>query len=230
MARDSSKQLGNVGVRMVACVTVIVVLVVFFAVNYLRLVSMEQDTHTAVEAACLQAAKDLSAIVIDGPIGRISLVDDLPVKRPYIPSRNIYSGVTPKSSPKAEEVRQIKSINTLMAEIRLRALIANQPEIVNTTMTYRANAELHLARNSINALKYRMVNTLANRMPVYDKNGREISIHNNVVTAYNNNQQKLGRIYCRLENLTFQLGTISSLHKSSIDTLQTRHPSSWKRL
>lgn len=224
MARGSSKQLGNVGVRMVACVTVIVVLVVFFAVNYLRLISMEQDTHTAVEAACLQAARDLAAIVVDGPMGRISLVDDLSVKRPYIPSRDIYSGATPKSSPKAEEVRQIKSINTLMAEIRLRALIANQPEIVNTTMTYRANADLHLARNSMNALKYRLVNTLANRMPVYDKNGREINIHKNVVNAYNSNQQKLGRIYCRLENLTYQLGTISSLHQSAINSLQTPRP------
>lgn len=224
MARGSSKQVGNVGVRMVACVTVIVVLVVFFAVNYVRLMSMEQDTHTAVEAACLQAAKDLAAVVVDGPLGRISLVDDLPVKRPYIPNRGVYSAATPTASPRAEEVRQIKSINTLLAEIRLRALIANQPEIVNTTMSYRVNADLHLARNSMNALRYRLVNTLANKMPVYDKTGKEIDVQNNAVNAYNKNQQKLGRIYCRLENLTYQLGTISSLHNSSIDTLQTPRP------
>ncbi len=224
MARDSSKQFGNVGVRMVACVTVIVLLVVFFAVNYVRLMSIERDTHTAVEAACLQAAIDLSSVVIDGPVGRLSLVDDLPVKRPYIPSRNTYSGATPKSSPKSEEVRQVKSVNTLLAEIRLRALIASQPEILNSTMTYRAGADLQLARNSINALRYRLINTLSNQMPVHDKLGREINIQRHLVNAYNNNQQKLGRIYCRLENLSFRLGTISSLQDSRMNSLQTPRP------
>lgn len=224
MARGSSKQFGNVGVRMVACVTVIVLLVVFFAVNYVRLMTIERDTHTAVEAACLQAAKDLSSVVIDGPVGRLSLVDDVPVKRPYIPSRNTYSDATPKASPKSEEVRQVKSVNTLLAEIRLRALIASQPEILNSTMSYRAAADLQLARSSISALRYRLINTLSNQMPVFDKQGQEVNIQRNVANAYSNNQQKLGRIYCRLENLSFRLGTINTLQDSTINTLSTPRP------
>jgi|GEM_PF-4074241 len=209
---------------MVACVTVIVLLVVIFAVNYVRMMSIERDTHTAVEAACLQAANDLSSVVIDGPIGRISLIDDASVKRPYIPSRDTYSGATIKPTPKSEEVRQVKSVNTLLAEIRLRALIASQPEIGNSTMTYRAGADLKLARETINALRYRLTNTLTNQMPVYDKAGLELNVQQDVFKAYSDNQQKLGRVYCRLENVVFRLGTLSNLQGRAVGTLPTPRP------
>lgn len=52
---------------MVAAVTVIGLLVIIFALLYMNMVRSGTEHKTAIEAAAIAAAKDISRIVIDSP-------------------------------------------------------------------------------------------------------------------------------------------------------------------
>ena len=70
---------GNTLVLIVA-VMAILIAILLFALGYTRLVGSNQEQKTAIEAASLAAAKEISRIVINDPnFGFISLSDAAPV-------------------------------------------------------------------------------------------------------------------------------------------------------
>lgn len=118
-----SRQSGNTLILMLVLIGFVVLAIALFTVNYTQLMLSNKEAKTAIDAAALQAALDLSRVVITHEkdntyFGNVALVDDL-----YTDDKGNLDSTK----------RPVLGINTIMATIRLDALIAN--ELKNTWKT-----------------------------------------------------------------------------------------------
>ncbi len=120
---------GNTLVLMIAFVSVVLLSVAVFVMFYIQGIGTHKQAQNAIDAAALQAAKDIGEIYIDtnegsyfGPVG---VSDNMP------PGNDTNK-------------RPIVGINTLMATIRLDALIAEQ--LGSSTMLVLAREDYEKAR------------------------------------------------------------------------------------
>jgi hypothetical protein len=169
--KSARSNCGNTLVLVV--ITIFALLVVaYLAINFAQLVGTHKEAQTAIDAASLAAAKDMSHIVIDDKdgchFGIVGLVDDLPRKK---------------------DNRPVIGINTLMATVRLDAIIANK--LGSSTMLVLAADDLQRAQADCLTLRKKIVRAF-NDMTFSDKDGNTISIIDDANRTYDENQVKLG--------------------------------------
>ena len=137
------------------------VLCLYFAVDLGVGITGARQSHSAIEAAALAAAQELSAVVIKDPyFGYISLSD-----RP--PTAEHLRGADGEPCP-------VTSINTLIASARLQMLIALALE--NELMQEMARRDLAQARRAAGELEKHLGEALSKncKNKYQDSNGREI--------------------------------------------------------
>ncbi|MBX9878705.1 MAG: hypothetical protein K2Y22_09625 [Candidatus Obscuribacterales bacterium] len=193
---SARKSLGNTLVLVIAALGVLVFLVAFFILNFQQLIGTHKQAQTAIDAAALQAAKDLGRVVItakDGcHFGVVGLVD---------------------GAPKNNDVnnRSQIGINTVLATIRLDALIAR--ELGNKTMAVLAAHDLELAKKDSVTLKNKIQSALS-AGSAEDVNGKTFNIRENAEVAYDANAVRLGKGQ-RMGDLDLRLGYVNSPQVSS---------------
>jgi hypothetical protein len=111
----------------------------FFTLNFVRLLGANQQQRTAIEAAALAAARDLSKIVVEDPnFGFISLSDAAPIHTATIAGDKYFLSV--------------QGINTLTATVRLDMIIANQfNDPIMQQLAQRDYTNLIIATNTLSA-------------------------------------------------------------------------------
>ncbi|MBA3856838.1 MAG: hypothetical protein C0507_08010 [Cyanobacteria bacterium PR.3.49] len=173
--RKKTRTRGNTLVLIVA-VMAILIAILLFALGYTRLVGSSQEQKTAIEAASLAAAKEISRIVINDPnFGFISLSDAAPVGKSTTAGDNYFMPVF--------------GINTLMGTIRLDLIIAESMN--NNTMKTLAKRDLtnlKLAKETLIAeLKQSLINSGASK----DADGQPVNPYTAAEQAYLQNQVRL---------------------------------------
>lgn len=161
-------QRGGTTALVVAFLGIAVLLIAFILLNFNQLTGTHKEAQTAIDAAALQAAKDMSSIVVDGPLGRIGLIDD--------------------AQPNTTNGYPVKGINTLLATVRLDALVAK--ELNNNTISYLVKNDLTLANNVRTQLRQRILNSAAGQGGAFNAKGEEVKILENAKEAYNNNPNR----------------------------------------
>lgn len=167
---------GNTLVLTLAVTAGVVVLLLLFALGYSRMLGTHAEQKTAIEAAALAAAKDISKIVIsDNNFGYISLSDAAPVGRGTISGDNFFVAVN--------------SINSLMGTIRLEMIMADA--INNSTMRALARRDLANLKTAKDALVTAINNSLSPGGHGTDFDGHQVTPYQSAEDAYKQNQVRM---------------------------------------
>jgi hypothetical protein len=182
------RAVGNTLILVIVGIGMVAVLLAYFAINFGQLMGAHKESQTAIDAAALQAAKDMSSVVVDGPLGRMAVTDD------------------PHSSANGHP---ILGVNTVYATLRLDALIANQ--LGNSTMLYLVKKDLISAKAAASLLKDKLVASANGGGGAYDKNGQAINIRDNALQAYKNNRLRRGfkQNEADAQNFSVKIGTLN---------------------
>jgi hypothetical protein len=104
---------GNMIALLAAITLGLVLVLLIFALRFTRFLGSNQEQRTAIEAAALAAANDISRITIDDPnFGMIALSDFAPVGFDTV-------AVDKQPTP-------VRGINTVLATVRVDMIIADQ--------------------------------------------------------------------------------------------------------
>lgn len=156
-------QTGNTLILTVVCV-VLLMAVGMIIFNFNQQLGTHKEAQTAVDAASLQAAKDMGRIVADGPIGRIALVDDSPGSNGY----------------------PVQSVNSVLGSLRLDALIAAR--LNNKTLSWLVKQDLSRLQTTADLLKQKIQLSADGANGAYDKDGGVVNIRQNALNVYRSNQ------------------------------------------
>lgn len=154
----------------------LILVIALFALGFIRMLGTSTEQRTAIEAAAIAAARDLSAIVVNTPeCGYVSLSDYAPV-----------GTATANGDGYAMPVR---SINTLIGTARLDLIIGdlmNQP-----TMKELAKQDMIDALSAKDQLLNALAASLAPGGTGQDKDGNSISPYTDAENAYKGNQVRM---------------------------------------
>jgi hypothetical protein len=138
-----------------------------YSINYLRLSGAHQQAQSAIDAAALAAGVDMGKVVIDETdgchFGVVALVDD---------------------TPRQKDNRPVLGINTLMATIRLDAIIANQ--LQNSTLLVLATNDLENLQADSLLLRNKIILACQNGT-FTDKNGNVVNMLSDANASYDQN-------------------------------------------
>lgn len=165
--RDSK---GNTLALLAAITLLLVVTVAIVMMNYSQMIGGHKEVTNAVDAAAIQAAKDMSRIVVDGPLGRIALVDDGPGTNGY----------------------PVQSVNTVLGNLRLDAIVASR--LGNTTLQWLVVQDLNNLNSTVNLLKQKLELARTGASGAYDKDGNAVIIGGNsgsAMTVYKSNNKRM---------------------------------------
>jgi hypothetical protein len=165
---------GNMLVLIAAVTMGLVVALIFFCLNYSRLLGSNAEQKKAIDAAALAAASDISTIVIDTPeMGYVSLSDQAPVGQVTNAGDQMFL--------------PIRGVNTIVGTARLDAVIANQ--MGNATMATLAANDLANAKAVIGELTVvlKAALTAANSPQAKDRDGNTVSAYIDAENAYTAN-------------------------------------------
>lgn len=165
-----NKERGNTLALVVAAIGITIVAIGFIVLTYNQFFSAHKEAVTAIDSAALQAAKDMSRITVDSPLGKIALVDD--------------------PSPAKGNKYPVTGVNTLVATLRLDALIATQLD--NKTMLFLVNEDTKRAVPVLKELKQRIEASKRGEDSAFDKNGGSINMLADAQSVYNNNALRAG--------------------------------------
>lgn len=161
---------GNTLALVVAAIGITGLIIAFVVLTYNQFFSAHKEATTAIDSAALQAAKDMSRITVDSPLGKIALVDD--------------------PSPSKGNKYPVTGVNTLVAALRLDALIANQ--LQNKTMLFLVNEDAKRAIPALKELRQRIEASSRGEGSAYDKDGIGINMLEGAQAVYNNNALRAG--------------------------------------
>lgn len=134
-----------------------------------RVLGVHQEQKTAIEAAALAAAKDLSRVVIeDEHLGFIGLSDKAP------------TGLATRGQDGC--FNSVKSINTVFATIRLDLLVADK--LNNPTMKALCKIDYDKAVLARAALKAKLLDAIQPNGSVLDADGNSISPYTDAVETF----------------------------------------------
>lgn len=174
---------------LVAAVVMIAILC-FFVLNFNQMTSLHKETMNATDATALQVTVDMCKVVVDGPLGRISLVDD--------PASN-------------NSAHPIKSINTIFAELRLNALVATKlSDNSKDSILYLVKHDLALANTARDLLRQKLISALNGGSNAHDKNGAVVNILSNARQIYEDNPHRMGRDSQGQFTIALEPGTVSA--------------------
>jgi hypothetical protein len=165
---------GNTLVLIAAITMGLIVALIFFCLNYSRLLGSNAEQKKAIDASALAAASDISTIVIDTPeMGYVSLSDQAPVGQVTKAGDQFYL--------------PIRGINTIIGTARLDAIIADQ--MGNATMATLAANDLAAAKSVITQLTAVLQKALtAKNSPLAkDRDGNTVNAYIDAENAYTAN-------------------------------------------
>lgn len=166
---------GNTLVLIVA-VMAILIAILLFALGYTRLVGGNAEQRTAIEAASLAAAKEISRIVVNDPnFGYISLSDAAPVGKATAAGDNFFMPVY--------------GLNTIMGTIRLDLIIADS--MGNSTMKMLAKRDLTNLKTAKDTLITELKTSLIGGGSSKDVDGQVVNPYTAAEQAYKQNQVRL---------------------------------------
>lgn len=164
---------GNTLVLILAITVGLVVALIFFCLNYSRLLGSNAEQKKAIDAAALAAANDLSRIVIDTPeMGYVSLSDQAPVGRFTKAGDQFFM--------------PIRGVNTIIGTARLDAIIADKMPN-SSVMSVLAQNDLVAAKSVINQLTTVLKGALAPAGTAKDRDGTPVNVYIDAQNAYTAN-------------------------------------------
>ncbi len=174
-ARFLDRSRGNT-LALIVAVMVVLVAILLFALAYTRLMGSSQEQRTAIEAASLAAAKEISRIVINDPnFGYISLSDAAPVGKATAAGDNFFMPVY--------------GLNTIMGTIRLDLIIADS--MGNSAMKTLAKRDLNNLKTAKDSLVAELKTALNGTGNSKDVDGQIVNPYTIAEQAYKQNQVRL---------------------------------------
>ncbi len=174
--RQSRRSRGNTLALIAAVMAGLLLIILLFALGYTRLVGSNQEQRTAIEAASLAAAKEISRIVINDPnFGYMSLSDAAPVGKATAAGDNYFMPVF--------------GVNTLMGTIRLDLIIADAMN--NTAMKTLAKRDLTNLKSAKDTLIAELKSSLTGTGSSKDADGQAVNPYAAAELAYQQNQVRL---------------------------------------
>ncbi len=174
--RSLKREAGASLVLVIAIFGTLALLIMIFCLKFTGFMGSYHEQRSAIEAAALAAAKDLSAIVIVDPnFGLIGLSDASPIGTATAAGDQFYTPVT--------------GINTLLGTIRLDLIISDylqDPLMKQLAMTDYNNA-ISAQKNLVAALNA----AITPGGTITDINGNVISPYQDAVSAYQSNKVHL---------------------------------------
>lgn len=162
---------GNMLVFMAATLFLVLTLLIF-GLQLLRITGTQHEQTTAIEAATLAAARDLGVMVIQDPyFGFVGLSDAAPCGKRTVAGDGFDLPV--------------QSINTLFATIRLNMIIADQ--LQDPILVQLAQRDYGLARTTATNLQSALDAAVLPSGVGYDINNTPIKPYDDAVAAYQSN-------------------------------------------
>jgi hypothetical protein len=160
---------GNMIVVSVAFLIGIVMLLIAFGFNYVRMTGGQHIQQSAIQAAALAAAQDLSRIVVDTPeFGYVSLSDSAPIGKHTVAGDTFYLPV--------------HGINTLIGTTRLDYIIGSK---MNAQNAGSGNVVCNMAMHDLNLIYTSVVPRLEKVLgAAVQKGGSGTDITGATVTPY----------------------------------------------
>lgn len=172
----------------------IVLVILLFMMSYMRILGSQSEQKTAIEAAALAAAREMSKIVVQNDdFGFVGLCDSAPTGTGTSAADTYYTSV--------------HSINTLFGTTLLDYIIAN--EAGDAQLQELALADQTKARAAADQLQAVLVGSLVSGGTGQDKDGNTISPYTAAENAYRDNQIRMtGSSTYQAGSLTLQLGAL----------------------
>ncbi len=201
---------GNMLVFITAATIGLIALIAFFGLGYVRLLGTNNEQRTAIEAAALAAARDLSMIAIDTPdYGFVSLSDAAPVGSTTTAADNFYTPV--------------RSINGIIGTLRLDMIIADKLGDVNLKEIIKKDLAKALAAQTLLAAE--LNKAIAPGYVSKDLSGNNIEVYKDAETAYQQNGIRMtGSSDYVAGSLKLSLGAING---GSITNIGLPNPNGW---
>lgn len=202
---------GNTLALVVFTFVIVLLVVGYLVMNYSQLFGVHKEATSAIDSAALAVAKDMSKAVVNTPLGRIGLVDDISAQQSLATTNNSTS-----QSPFKNDPRPIYSINTMRATLRLDALIASNQKINNKTMLWLIKQDLSFLDNANSLLRQQILNKF-----VYDKFGNQLDFQQDAYDAYTSfNVEKLSVQTQPIQkgDLTLEFGSYIGTNNSNCPT------------
>ncbi|MBK9141746.1 MAG: hypothetical protein IPM23_04570 [Candidatus Melainabacteria bacterium] len=167
---------GNLLILITCVIAGIVLLLLFFVLGYMRIVGSSMEQKTAIEAAALAAARDISRIVVEIPgIGFVGISDSAP------------NGSATAAADGFD--LSVCSINTLIGTARLDLIIADRMDIPEWEEL--ARADLARAVQAGTQLEAALDAAVTPGGMGVDKDGQRVSPYQSAEAAYVQNQIRL---------------------------------------
>lgn len=180
------KQAGNTTILVIALVAIATFVIAFVVWNTNQLQGLHKEAQNAIDASSLAAAKEMTSIVVDGPMGRMALAED----------------------PEGDSKWPVYGVNTVMATLRVDAIIAR--ELNNKTLAYLVQNDLTQTNQALSVLTQRIKSSAAGGTSAYDRNGKQVNIRQKAYDAYIASNKAMAGTTNAPENFTITLGTISA--------------------
>jgi hypothetical protein len=155
----------------------VLVAIILFGLNYVRMLGSHQEQNTAVQAAALAAAQDLSRVVVDTPqFGLVSLSDFAP------------AGQNSTLAPDQYDL-PVRSINTLVGTARLEYIIGDQ--LGDPIMQALSLQDMTNTVAATKILETTLQSALQSGAVEQDVNKQPINVYADAENAYEQNQIRI---------------------------------------
>ena len=201
----SSRQASGNTLTLIAAITAgVLIIILLFALGYIRLTGSNQEQRTAVEAAALAAAKETSRIVINDPnFGYISLSDAAPIGKATAAGDNYFMPVN--------------GLNTMMGTIRLDLIIAET--LNNAAMKSLAKRDLANLKIAKESLGTEIRQALTGSGNSKDIDGNPVNPYTAAEGAYNQNLVRMtGDAQYVSGSMKLTLGSITAPMQTNVPT------------
>lgn len=204
MSKHTRSKEGGTLVLISAMTVGVILVLLLFGLGYVRLLGSHSEQKTAIQAAALAAARELSQIVVNtDDFGFVGISDSAPDGNATLAADSYYTSV--------------HGINTLIGTSLLDYIIADalgQPELKQLALE-----DLNKAKAAGNALIAAINGSLTSGGSARDKNGNSIEPYKAAEDAYKANQIRMsGASSYQQGSLSLSLGSLSGGGATSIET------------
>lgn len=156
----------------------ILIMILLFAIGYVRILGTNPEQRTAIEAAALAAAKDISRIVINDPnLGFVGFSDAAPV------------GKGTKAPAPDNFYMPVHGINTMMGTLRLDFIIADR--LNSETLRGLVRRDLNHLKAAKDRLAAATSDALNGSGAARDLDGNPVDPYASAVNAYKQNTVRM---------------------------------------
>lgn len=205
-------QNGNMLVLIAAITVGLIVALIFFCLNYARLLGSSSEQKKAIEAAALAAASDLSAIVIPTKeFGYVSLSDQAPIGKVTVAGDRYFLPV--------------RGINTLIGTARADAIVATELYKIDNSGVWAELVQLDLDNTkSVITQLSNVLNAACTKTgspKAVDRDNNKLNVYRDAENAYIQNAIRMSGSSSYIDkSLVLSLGELSSPAETNIPVPQ----------